>query len=677
MIPGLTQQSFITHLEVALGRDHTEEQKELIRSFGDGPLFCFADPGTGKTFTAVSGLINAELFKQIPGNQIYALSFTRMATGELAVRHEEAVRKLAAVPNVHFSTLHKLCLGILSENYSLLGMNSFGNSGGLTLERSVSIIEKSLQDWNLETSLDPRTIKSIIRACESLNAALIFDEDNVRSKAAFKSCGVEYDIFNKARGALFGYSLLSENIAVSDILLYTLMLMQKHPEVSEKFKSQCKLMLVDEAQDLSLLHLRVISYLTDCPIFIGDMKQQIYAFNGACQEIVEQFFKRYPNAKTCKLTQSFRCMSEIADFATQIIIPNKIGGEDFKGVSEGGDVSIHCGYGADGLDLETMVRKIKSEFVTNMNVFKESILFLFRNNASVIPIAEELYKQQLPFRVNKYTEAYAIPVMKEACEILALCANPKTPSNIAALQYIIPEFRSYSNIMYNPLYKICTQKGCSVFEVNYQFKDPSAKETMNLLMEIREMILAKASVKDLINTLWPVFNHEYLARNSWKYDNDVQYYLGTVEPLVHKDYTTFVQDELEKVKIIKDCNRYNRGIRCYTMHASKGLEADIVYIIDADKGIIPNDKKLDRLVKQHCDLDAARNVREERALCYVACTRAKKELHIVYKTRLAPMFVGENEYKMYDDVYMFNGGMSDDIAAFEDFVVEHINPWIS
>ena len=89
--------------------------------------------------------------------------------------------------------------------------------------------------------------------------------NNVRSKAAFKSCGVEYDIFNKARGALFGYSLLSENIAVSDILLYTLMLMQKHPEVSEKFKSQCKLMLVDEAQDLSLLHLRVISYLTDCP----------------------------------------------------------------------------------------------------------------------------------------------------------------------------------------------------------------------------------------------------------------------------------------------------------------------------------------------------------------------------------------------------------------------------
>ena len=126
-------------------------------------------------------------------------------------------------------------------------------------------------------------------------------------------------------------------------MLYTLELLLKHPEVSRKFKDQCRVMLVDEAQDLSLLQLRIISLLTDCPVLIGDIKQQIYAFNGACQEIVGQFYKYFPGAWRKYFSRSFRCKNEIANYATKLILPNHVGGEDFTGTGDGGVVTVGTG----------------------------------------------------------------------------------------------------------------------------------------------------------------------------------------------------------------------------------------------------------------------------------------------------------------------------------------------
>ena len=668
---GITQEAFISKVEVYLDVDYTDEQKELIKVFGDKPTFCFADPGTGKTYTAIGGLLNAELFKGIPGENIYALSFTRMATGELAVRHERACQKLGISKTVNFSTLHSLCRSILAENYRKLGMIKFGSSENLTMAESVSLIENSCNEWGV--SLPPNKIRNVVEACRSLNSALVFDEDNVKTKMAFKTCDIDYELFERIRGLLFSYALLIESVSISDILLYTLMLMQRFPEVSTEFKAKCKCMLVDEAQDLSLLHLRVISMLTDNPIFIGDMKQQIYAFNGACQEIVQAFFKLYPDATSLQLTKSFRCKNEIAEFATKIILHNSIGGENFTGTGDGGSVIIHNSAVEDGVDLQSLCESLKVDFMVNRSTFSKDYLFLFRNNTSAIPIAEELYKSGLPFRVNKYQPAYEVPVVREMCELLRLCATPYDYSLITSLRYLIPEFKGYYNMRQHPFYEICTQMGCSVFEVNYQFKDiATGNKAMSLLLDIQEMMRKGATVKEMFNHLWPMYEENWVRQNSWKLEASVKYYLNNVAPLVDKTYVQFMQDEMKKLEIINESIKFNRGVRCYTMHASKGLEADIVYILDADTGLIPNDNKLKKMLDKQCDMDAARAVREERSLCYVACTRAKEELHIIYNNEIAPMLLGENPYKQYDDVYQYYKVTGDDIRAFEKFTEEYV-----
>lgn len=671
MLPNITQDAFITSMEVKLNADYTSEQKDLIKHFGDGPVFCFAAPGTGKTFTAIGGLLNAELYKQIPGDNIYALSFTRLATAELASRYTRACESLRIRCNIHFQTLHSLCRTILKENYRLLGMNRFDSTGALTMEKARAIIEASLNEWGEELSVNK--IKSVIRAVTSLNAALIFDEDSVRSKIAFKECGIDYDLFERIRGTMFAYNLLTETITVSDLLLYTVLLLQKHPEVSQQFKSKCKLMLVDEAQDMSLLQLRVVNLLTDNPVFIGDMKQQIYGFNGACQEIVSESHRLYSSITDLKLTQSFRCKSKIAEYATKIIVPNKVGGEDFKGVSEGGSVSVVNGLYENGLDIVKVAEQLHTEFVQNKNRFARDYLFLTRNNISLIPVMEELYKQGLPFRVNNFKPAYEVPVIQEMCELLKLCADPSDYRNVTALKYLIPEFRSYS-LNENPYYTICKKTACSIFEVNYQFKNPqSGALAMETLLEVHDQMKAGETVGALFNTLWKLYYEVYVRQNEWRFEAKPEYYIQSVNILTRKPYSQFIQDEIRKKTITEESERYQRGVRCYTMHASKGLEADCVYILDANDGLIPNVSKLTNMVKKDCMLDAARAIREERSLCYVACTRAKEELYIIYTSENpAPILMCENPYGMYDAVFESNTVHTDDIRAFTDFTERYV-----
>ena len=668
---GITKEAFMDALEVKLKADYTAEQKALIESFGTGPVFCFADPGTGKTFTAIGGLLYGELFKAIPGNNIYALSFTNLATGELAVRHERACQKLGITKQVTFATLHKLCRQILKDNYRLLGMTKFDSSGELTMEKAYSIIEGSCDEMGVV--IEPNQIRNVVRACSSLNAALIFDQDVVETKMVFKDCKMPYTLFDELRGLLFSYSLLSETISVSDLLLYTVMLLTRHPEVSESFKSQCKLMLIDEAQDLSLLQLRIISLLTDNPILIGDMKQQIYGFNGACQEVVAEFHKLYPHCRDLKLTQSFRCKNEIADYATRIIIPNNVGGEDYKGIGYGGTVKLLDGLYEDGADIVGVCKNLHDEFVANSSRLTREYLFLVRNNVSIIPVVEELFKQGLPFRVNKYQPAYNIPVIKELCELIHLADQPQSVDSVLALRYLIPEFRGYHSLYEHPFYQICKKTGCSIFEVNYQFQNiPLASKAMELVIEVHEMIRNGATMNEMFNKLWPLYEENWIKYIQWRLEAKPEYYINAVQSLTRKTYNKFMQDEMQKDLIIKECERYGRGVRCYTMHASKGLEADVVYIVDADQGLIPNESKLKQMLDKKCDMDAARAIREERALCYVACTRARSELYIVHNGKPAPILLGDNPYAQYDLVYSYYKTNGDDIRAFESFTDKYI-----
>lgn len=662
----ITQEAFITTLEAKLNSVYTEEQRELIRNFNKA-VICFASPGTGKTHTAIAGLINAELFMGIPGENIYALSFTKMATGELSVRHREVCKKLGCSQTVNFQTLHSLCATIVKENAHYFKLKDIQFQEKRPLKDAVQLISDLCTEWG--EKMTPQKARNIAMACETLNSALIFDSDNVKSKSVFKKAHCDYELFTKIRYNLFLSPIYTGIVPVDSIMLYALALMTRHPEVSEDFKSKCKLMLVDEAQDLSLLHLRIISMLADNPILIGDMKQQIYGFNGACQEIVQRFYELYPNAETKELTQSFRCKNEVVEFANKIIVPNNITGGPAKGTGDGGSVKL-----ISKMPLEELAQKFHDDYFDNKRLFTRDVMFLFRNNASAFPIVEELFKQEVPFRVNNYEPATAMPVLKEMVEILNLCRNPYNINYVYALGYLIPELRGYASPKDNPFYKQCEKCSCSVFEVNYVFKDLGiGSQAMSLLLELSDMIKSGSTVTDLLNRLWGMYEAQWLHQRAWMLRYPVNYYLNIISPITRdKTFDKFMSDEAAKASFVKENVRAGRGIRCYTMHASKGLEADDVYILDADPGIIPNDKKLSESIEAGSSMDAAREVRNERSLCYVAVTRARENVFISSLGEPAPMLLGNNTYEHLDSLYKACNIVSDDITAFNEFVGDFI-----
>lgn len=660
MLP-ISLDTFLNDLSARVGVQYTDEQKAFMRDF-TSPIISFSSPGTGKTKSAIGGLLTAELYHQVPGNQIYALSFTNMSTGELKVRHKQDCEKVGIKQTVNFQTLHSLCSSILKANYKLLGIGKLTVVDTIPIEEQAELLMNISKDRGI--SLHPWQIRPFINAVRSLNSSLVFDRSHVESKYAFKQCKMPYEDFTLLRKFLYIYTKMTDTLQVQDILLYTLELLLSRPEVSADFKAKCKILLVDEFQDLSLLQLRIISLLSDTVIAIGDIKQQIYAFNGACQEIVGEFKKYFPTARELNLNKSFRCADAIVDYSKMIIHPNDMQEQDFTGTGKDGSVNI-----TPDLSLASICDTIEQQYRENRNTFPRDILFLFRNNYSATPIAEELFKRKVPFRVNKYQATNQIPVIREMCAVVELAANPQNLQNLYALRYILPEQKDYKDFTKSPIYKVCSKEGCSLFEAPYNFRDAmAARQAMEMLLSVKDMLSKQRPMREILNAIYPLFNEVYLTDREPYLEMPSSYYLNMARSVVQsKTYYAFIQDEMAKLQVIQDSNARRHGVRCYTFHASKGLEADDVYILDADENVVPNTHKLDVMEKAGCVMEKAREIRNERSLLFVAATRAKENLIITYNGVKTSMLTPMNAFESYDKLYTQFQLAYPDVEAFEEF----------
>ena len=175
-------------------------------------------------------------------------------------------------------------------------------------------------------------------------------------------------------------------------------------------------------------------------------------------------------------------------------------------------------------------------------------------------------------------------------------------------------------------------------------------------------------MREILNAIFPLFNEVYLTEREPYLEMPSTYYLNMARSVVqNKTYYAFIQDEMAKLQVIQDCNARRHGVRCYTFHASKGLEADDVYILDADAGVVPNMHKLDVMEKAGCVMEKAREIRNERSLLFVAATRAKETLTITYTGTKTSMLTPMNEFEQYDKLYTHFQANYPDVEAFEQF----------
>jgi len=660
-----TAEDILNRVSIMTHTDLNEQQAEFALIPLNEPTMSLSDPGTGKSTAAGFKLILSELYYRLPAQKTLVMSFTNMATIALKNKHYDLCRDCGIRQNQHFRTLHSICTEILAENYSLLGMTSFATRNALSIEKRCLQMEELCEELDIKIN-HPSQIRNIILAIDSLNSSLVFDIDHMESKHCFKKAGLSYKDFNYIRSQLYLQSKILGCIPRGETTLYALEILEQFPAIINKFKLKYTYILVDEFQDMSLLQLRILKLLTDNLTVIGDIKQQIYAFNGACQEIVSKYREYYPNAKEVNLGRSYRCSKQITEFSKSILkysdIPNL---DNFQGIDME-DTSINIYNSPQYLDK--IIQEISFDFADTTK-YPRSYMFLFRNNRSAMPVAEKLYKLKIPFRVDKFKMLTELPIVNDICALCDLIKSPNTANKLGVLSRFIPEFKDCKNANVNPLYKIVNSTGVPFWEISYNYTDQEyATEFLSNVYEASLMLKSRKPFKDIFAILEPHFYESFFKRIEFYVDYTRDNTYTIVNELAKgMCYETMQYYENEKRNFINENIELNRGVRCYTCHNAKGLEADVVTIIDADDSLIPSQNHLKTMLNDNCVIDAAREVRNERFLMFVAVTRAKSHLNIFHNGELTKLLQGKPCYTALDTTFAGFKEQYSDVELFKVF----------
>lgn len=648
----------LTIISAYTQRPLTEEQMEFACDFTKDTI-SFSDPGTGKTHTLIAGLIMAQQYHKVPGDRINCMSFTNPAVNEMSGRYKAACKAVGITPTVKFNTFHSLSNRLMKEAYPSMTIIARSNLSNDLKELS-DIMEKYGVPGN-----DYDYVKKVLKCINNLNSSLTFHPDSVARKYDFMELDLDVDTFQELRKEWFIRGIMDRTIVQGDIPLYCLYALMKKPEIIKKWKGVYKIMVVDEFQDLSLLHLQILSYIAETLIVIGDMKQQIYMFNGACPQIVQAYLKMHPDARVCNLTKSWRCQQAIADFATRVILPNDRSIQCFKGNGDNGSVTIES---RKNMNWRAIIGAIAKDIEVNRLGKARDVMFLYRNNTSAVPIIEELYRNKVPYQCPKFTMIMDVPIFSDLCKLANVAWQHKDLKFVEAALRIFPEFKKIPFSETPGPLEVMRQTGKGLLDINYRYKEDSSVRILNAIMVAKRKIQEHRTAGVVLNNLLQVYTEDIIRGQWWRFDNTKDFYFNLVAPICNtKEYPVLYNEELDKFSRNEECMSAGVGIRCFTMHSAKGLEADDVYILDCDEGMFPNAKVMKKKIQAQCYYDLACDIRSERNLLYVAVTRAKDNVIITYSGESPTSLIANpdgGDLCKYDQYYEDAINDYDDAAVF-------------
>lgn len=641
-------------IEHKIGKPLTDEQRDFASDFTKNTI-TFANPGTGKTHTLTAGIILAQKYHKVDPTKIYCMSYTKAATNEIESRYRKLAKKCGAGLGATFTTFHAFARRLLVDIYP--GFEVIDN---YNMEDVIKIMTEYIRQELPEYSFDKKKVWNVIRTINSLNSAFIFNDENVMSRFEFTSLNMPISAFQRIRKRWFDMGFIDERIKEGDIPLYCLYALIKKPEVAKMWMGRYDIMIVDEFQDISLLHLEILRRVAKTLVVVGDMKQQIYVYNGACPEIVNAYMNARPDARTCYLTQSFRCNQKIADLATRVITPNLDSDSAFLG-RLGAQYNDDCIQFVDrhNLDWSKIFEGTTAETLN-------SIMVLYRNNASTIPVIDELYTKGIPYKCPKFMMVMEIPVLSTLCDLVNAAWKPYDIDYAKAALAHFPEFR-FQKYNIGEYLGIMRKGKKPIFDLDRVLEQESSRDILRAMKEAGNRIQAKKSAGNVIVSLKTVYDR-YIKQYEY-YTNEDTYYYNMVAPICNmRTYPEMHQREIDKSNRALECMKADMGVRCYTMHSSKGLEAEHIYMLDVNEGIFPNVTVLDKKTKYGCEYDASLDVRSERNLLYVAITRAKDSVTISYSDKALCSLIAnpeQNTYSRYDEIYRQEHKLYDDLSTFE------------
>jgi len=599
-----------------------EKQKEAVLHT-DGPLLIVAGAGAGKTKTITHRIIHL-IHKGVDPRSIIAVTFTNKAAKEMRDRilamlenpihgNDLKSNNFGYIDNIPFvSTFHSLGVHIIKENSHLIGLNKYFTI--MDEAGAMSIIKSIMKEHDIDPKQhEPRKIKSIIS----------------KSKGDFITADTYSANVNSALGSIVatiwrGYEAqLKKEKALDfdDLLLETVLILKKYPEVKQKYQERWKYLHVDEYQDTNEVQYEMTKLLVnkdDNICVVGDTDQNIYSWRGANIKNMLHFEKDFPNTKIVMLEQNYRSTKNIIEAANSIIekniyrVPKNLFTENVVGES----INICEAYDEQS-EAAFVAGKIDELLKENE---PEDIAILYRANFQSRVLEEALLDKQIPYQVLgvKFFERKEI---KDLLSYVRAAYNKESLSDIKRIINIpargigkvtiaklfanqINDLPKGIQIKINNFYKI-------IDDIHEYIGTHKPSESIKYVIE-------KSGIKDELShgtsdEQERLENMMELVTLAIKYDNMPE--SEGIEKLLEDASLSSDQDTL----MHEDKNK--KGVRLMTVHASKGLEFKYVFITGLEQDLFPHIK--DRMKKKE-------DTEEERRLFYVALTRARVKLFLSY-----------------------------------------------
>ena len=584
------------------------QQKAVVHK--EGPMLVLAGAGSGKT-SVLTNRIAYLIEEGVSPANILAITFTNKAAREM----KERVTKLigADARYIQISTFHSFGLKILKENYEFLGYDK--NFIILDSDDTLTVVKKLMKDLNMNPKYyNARELRSKISSAKN---ELITPEKFKKQEYDEKIVTLYKKYCQKLKAG--------NSVDFDDLLILPIKLFEISPSILNRYQERYKYILIDEYQDTNeaqYVFSKMISKKYRNIFVVGDNDQAIYAFRGANYKNILNFEKDYPDCKTILLEENYRSTKTILNAANSVIKHNKLRKDkNLWSNNEEGDKIKYIKTDDEKSEGDYVVKEIKK--IAENGTSYDDIAILYRTNAQSRSIEEAMLKANIPYRIIGSFYFYNRKEIKDLLCYLRLINNPK--DDVSLTRVINVPKRGIGNVTIANINARAEENNISMFEAITSGKELVFKQLIEelqtssenkTLTELVELVLEKSGLKKELS-------EEKTLESEIRLEN-LEEFKSITKNYENEFGEVSLDDFLNEISLVSDVTEHSEGnnkVSLMTVHSVKGLEYDYVFIIGMEEGIFPHYNSIMEGTNEA--------IEEERRLCYVAITRAKKKLWII------------------------------------------------
>lgn len=597
--------------------DYLNEMQRKAVLAADGPLLILAGAGSGKTSVLTTKVAYLIKEKKVDPRNILAITFTNKAAKEMRQRVINQVGSIGY--DIQISTFHSFGLRLIKENYDKLGYEK--NFTIIDSDDSLTLVKKILKEMNVDTTrCNPKFIKNQISSAKNEMVTPEAYEKLVNDEIS----DTTYKAYKKYQEAL----LRNNSLDFDDLLIMPIKLFNKYPDVLKSYQELFKYIFIDEYQDTNeaqylLTKLISAKYKNIC--VVGDDSQSIYSWRGANFKNILNFEKDYKDAQVILLEQNYRSTKTILDAANSLIKNNyNRKDKNLWTENENGSKIKYLKTMDEKDEASTVTREIKS--LVSDGVSLDEIAVLYRTNAQSRTIEEAFLNSNIPYRIVGAFAFYSRKEIKDLLAYLKLLHNTK--DDVSLLRVINYPKRGIGAKTIENLSMDALLNDVSMFEAINAGKELAFKnniidiqkqsESLSLTETI-DLVLEKSGIKKELE-------QEHTLEADIRLEN-LEEFKSITKTFEEESGIASLEDFLNEISLVSDINEQKNDtlekVTLMTIHSVKGLEFGYVFVIGMEENIFPH---------ANC-METNSELEEERRLCYVAITRAKKKLYLLNSLR--------------------------------------------